>query len=1045
MPTYNTFNVTRVELAGTNLIEASAGTGKTYSIALLVLRLVLEQNVPVNRILMVTFTKAAVAELEIRIRLFIRLAHRAANGAKIAEKSIAEIVQGAIQKTSAEEVNNILQESILLLDELSVKTIHSFCQSSLEEFALEANMRYNPEIVPDSSDSIDLFVNDFWRSKITTLPVNILKEVINQLDRAAIVQGVKDHLGDKVTYGYKPEADYSISDEILKEIEKEMATGDGEQVELIIRKFTDNLKFGAINEILPRIKSYKEEHNLLTYDDMIQKMHDALTNGNGSAFKDQLQQKYEAVFIDEFQDTDKLQYEIFKSAFHSRDSLLFYIGDPKQSIYAFRKADINTYLKATREVDNLFGMNFNFRSSENMIQAMNDFFLPEEGFDTFAYGNDDNDITYKRVESPKSNSKGILKRNNRETNPISIFKVKKKDHVIAPVVAQVAALLNEKEYKIEKEATTRNLVPGDIGILVRYNSDADKIKEALSRVGIPAVTIGDAKVFDSSEASYLLYLLEAFEHLSQGTINKALLSPFTGYDLKQILELDNDQLAEIFRKYRNIWRQSGIMPAIKTFIADFNSRGILLSRESEQGERSIANLYHLTELVHKAESTKKLSPAELISWLHSAINDSSPAEDEYEQRIENDENAVNIVTIHKSKGLQYNVVIAPYLDIKATLRFNVLSWRDPATGAYITGNKNSLPKEKTDLYIEQTNQENRRLLYVAITRSVYKCFIFKLKSMSNTALSPFVDAISNTPKPGISFDECPILPKGYFYSDSAAEKPVYAEAQNFHLAQTNWRKISYSFLAAMHTYHPKPETGNYATDYDRFVFSDLVRGPKTGDLLHFIFENIDFTDDSQWDFVIGEALNQFLPKYKSEFAPFLKQMVSETLNSQMNLNGEEIKLSTIDNARRINELEFDFTVSPFNPSKLKNFAGKDETFAIGPSNELEGMMNGFIDLFFEHNGKYYVLDWKSNFLGDSPDCYTPKKLNEAMNENNYHLQHLIYTSAVDLFLKSRIPDYNFKKHFGGVIYIFLRGVRKGSASGVFTKVPENSIADILKC
>ncbi len=609
MPTYNTFNVNRAELAGTNLIEASAGTGKTYSIALLVLRLVLEKNVPVNRILMVNFTKAAVAELESRIRLFIRLAYRAANGEIITEKSITEIVQGAIQKNSAEEVNKILQESILLLDELSVQTIHSFCQASLEEFALEANMRYNPEIVPDSSDSIDLLVNDFWRSKITTLPVNILKKVVNSLDKETIVQGVKDHLGDKVTYGYNPEADYGVSDEFLSEIENEMATQDEEQVKQSIRKLSDNLKFGAINEILPRIISYKEEHNLLTYDDMIQKMHEALTNDNGSAFKDQLRQKYEAVFIDEFQDTDKLQYEIFKSAFHNRDSLIFYIGDPKQSIYSWRKADINTYLKASREVDNLYGMNFNFRSSESMIHAMNDFFLPEEGFDTFAYGNDDNEITYNRVESPKPNSKGILTHNNRETNPISIFEVDKKDQIIAPVVAQVAALLNGKDYKIEKEASTRNLEPGDIGILVRRNSEAYTIKEALNRVGIPAVTIGDAKVFDSSEASYLLYLLEAFEHLSQGTINKALLSPFTNLNLKQILELDNDQLAEIFRKYRNIWRQSGIMPAIKTFIADFNVRGILLRQESEQGERTIANLYHLTELLHKAESTKKLSPA----------------------------------------------------------------------------------------------------------------------------------------------------------------------------------------------------------------------------------------------------------------------------------------------------------------------------------------------------------------------------------------------------------------------------------------------------
>jgi len=1051
MPTYNTFNINQVKLNGTNLIEASAGTGKTYSIALLVLRLILEKRIPVNQILMVTFTKSAVAELESRIRLFIRLAHRAANGEKIEEKSIEEIVQKAIHESSKDEVSEILQKSILLLDELSVQTIHSFCQSSLEEFALEANMRYNPEIITDASDIVELFVNDFWRSKVTTLPVNILKTLSESLNKANIAQAVKDHLEDKITYGYNPEADYGLSAEYLAETEKTIATGNEEQVKQSTKDLADTLKFAAINEISPRIKRYKDEHNLLTYYDMIRKMHDALISDGGSALKHQLQQKYKAVFIDEFQDTDKLQYEIFKTAFHNSDSVIFYIGDPKQSIYSWRKADINTYLKATGEVDNCYGMNYNYRSSESMIQAMNNFFLPEEGFDTFAFDNNNSEITYKTVESPKPNTKGTLKHRNQETIPISIFEVDKKDQVIAPVVAQVAALLNGKDYKIEKGTSSPNLVPADIGILVRTNPQAQQIKEALSRVGIPAVTIGDAKVFDSSEASYLLYLLEAFENLSQGTINKALLSPFTGLNLKQVLELDNDQLAEIFRKYRNIWRQSGIMPAIKTFIADFNVQGILLNQESEQGERTIANLYHLAELVHKAESTKELSPVELIGWLHGAINDAGAAEDEAEQRIESDENAVNIITIHKSKGLQYNVVIAPYLDLITYSPFDDISWRNPATGAYITGNKKEVGNAEKNLYQEQTNQENRRLLYVAITRAVYKCFIAKVNTVKgpfntkHSALAAFTNALKSNPKPGISFGDCPILPKGYFYSDSKEDKPIYSIAQNFHLAHTNWRKMSYSFLAAEHEYHPKPETGFYATDYDRFVFSDLVRGPKTGDMLHFILENIDFTDDTHWDKVISEALNRFLPKYKSAYSPLLKQLISETVNSQIKLNGDEIKLSTIDNSRRINELEFDFTVSPFSPSKLKRFANNDQTISIGTAQEMEGMMNGVIDLFFEHNGKYYILDWKSNFLGDSPDCYTPDKLNEAMNENNYHLQHLIYTAAVDLFLKSRLPDYDFNKHFGGVIYVFLRGVRKNIDSGIFTTVPENSIADLLKC
>lgn len=1016
MQAYENFDVRQVPLAGTNLIEASAGTGKTYSIALLVLRLILDKGLAVNQILMVTFTKAAVAELESRIRLFIRLAYKSALGEPIGESSIQDIVQTAVAQRSEDEVKRVLQAALLLLDEVAIQTIHGFCQSTLEEFALEANMRYGPEVITDETDVVGRLANDFWRTKVTTLPVAALSMLDPLPDRATLIKGIKDHLEGKVSYGYDPAADYTLPEGALK--------------------------FAAINAVLPRIHAYKEQHNLLTYDDMIRKMHEALANDRGSALRTQLRQKFKAVFIDEFQDTDKLQYEIFKAAFHDADSLILYIGDPKQSIYSWRKADLNTYLRASREVDRLYGMNFNYRSSESMIEAMNDFFLPEAGFDTFACGREENQITYKKVESPRPNNKGQLKKYDEAPSAISIFEVSKSAEVIAPVVAQVTQLLNEKIYAIEKGGVSRPLVPGDIGILVRSNRQASDLKEALSRAGIPAVTIDDTKVFASAEAEFLLYLLEAFNKLSQGAINKALLSPFTGMKLHEILALDPDGLSEVFRKYRNIWRQSGIMPALRAFIADFGVQQLLLSKRSELGERAIANLYHLTELVHKAESTRQYSPAELIAWLHAALNDALPAEDEYEQRIENDENAVNIITIHKSKGLQYNVVIAPYLDLITYTSHNDISWRDPLSGAYMTGNKKEVGAAEKGHYTVQTAQENRRLLYVAITRAVYKCFLVKINtsrgpySTKNSALSAFTDVLKNRPKRHITFEEGPALPPNYAYQKNSEEKPSYATAEHFRLAETNWRRVSFSYLAAEHKYHPKPEQGQFTSDYDRFVFSQLVKGPKTGDMLHYIFEHIDFANDAQWEPVIAEALSQFLPKHRLTYGPMLKQMLEETLNSKIFIGGEEIRLANIQRAHRINELEFDFGVRPFHPAELNGYTNPDETFALGPNYEIEGMMNGLIDLFFEHRGKYYILDWKSNFLGDTPECYGNDKLKEAMKENNYHLQHLIYTAAVDLFLKSRIPDYDFAKHFGGVIYVFLRGTRKGSANGIFTTRPK---------
>lgn len=631
-----------------------------------------------------------------------------------------------------------------------------------------------------------------------------------------------------------------------------------------------------------------------------------------------------------------------------------------------------------------------------------------------------------------------------EDQPITIFEVSRKPEVIDPLVAQVTLLLSKDHYSIEKKDASRSLTPGDIGILVRTNTEALNIKQALAQAGIPAVTIGEAKVFDSPEAEYLLYLLEAFESLSQGAINKALLSPFTGLALDDILKLNIEKAAELFRKYRDLWRQFGVFQAVKAFMADWNVQGLLLSRHTEMGERTIANLYHLTELLHKAENTKKRSSIELIGWLRSAIKGAQPADDEFELRVESDEDAVNIVTIHKSKGLQYQVVIAPYLDMITYNKHEEVSWRDPQTGQYMVGNKKALSPAEKVLWQDQLVQENRRLLYVAITRAVYKCFIFKVNmhkgpySTKKSALAAFVDPLQRISGAPISFEPCPALMSGYFCASSSNRKPTYAEATHFKLADLNWRKMSYSSLSVFHEASPKIHTGDYADEYDQFVFSDLIKGAKTGDMLHFIFEHISFVDATRWDAIIDEALTLFMPRYKETYSGQLRRLISEVLNSPIHLNGDRFQLSSIDDSRRINELEFDFPVPPVPVETIKKYSSPDHPFDIGRHGELEGMMNGKIDLFFEHKGKYYILDWKSNYLGDTPECYAPEKLNQAMNENNYHLQHLIYTAAVDRYLKLRVPNYRFEQHFGGVIYLFLRGVRAGSDNGVFVCKPDQA-------
>jgi len=255
--------------------------------------------------------------------------------------------------------------------------------------------------------------------------------------------------------------------------------------------------------------------------------------------------------------------------------------------------------------------------------------------------------------------------------------------------------------------------------------------------------------------------------------------------------------------------------------------------------------------------------------------------------------------------------------------------------------------------------------------------------------------------------------------------------------------MSYSYLAAGHDKLPKPQGSLYETDYDKFVFNELKKGAQTGDMLHYLFENVDFGNPNRWAIVIDEALVQFMPRYRTDYAPMLLRLLNEVFSANISINGDTFQLSSIGSTKRINELEFDFMVPPTDMEALNQLATPQRMVDVRPIGTKEGVMNGKIDLFFEHNGKYYILDWKSNYLGDTLDCYTPEKLNDAMNESNYHLQYLIYTVAVNKYLKTRLPNYDYDMHFGGVVYLFVRGMRIGEQAGVFVCKPERKQLELL--
>lgn len=1137
---HENFNPVTVELANSNLIEASAGTGKTFSIALLVVRMVIEKNTAISNILMVTFTNAAVAELESRVRAFVRKALKIARTGGYVnneEDPLAIIINNAqnIYHINPDTIIERLHQAEILLDETAVMTIHGFCQKTLAEFSFETQQLFGAiTITPDEFNEILVdHLNEWWRKNITTIDVELLEALLNAgLNRAYLIEGVKKLIGgqklydaenipnnffqhnyqrqlqaqlnsqNKIiedcnetikadlvekfakyqqiicskkesSYEYKAFGEHILNNDIdglANAIEGKLDTGYTAKIfsETIISntklkvatknelkaEFQKQMNWAivvAANYVQQQVERIKSNRGLLSYDDMINNLYTSVKNNpNNEILKNNIRNKYQAVFIDEFQDTDKHQYGIFNQLF-GKNHLLFYIGDPKQSIYAFRKADINTYLRASMEVMNVYRMNTNYRSSESFIYSMNRFFKPQPEFDTFYFADHNNLIDYINVKAPKNKHQKLLLKNNQPTTPFQISRHKQNADIYDAVVGTIMDLLDPAKFCIQANDKKSPVKLSDIGILVRKKSEARELKNCLSAYNIPAITIDDTKVFDSQEAKDILYVLEAVYEINPGHINRALLTQTGGFDKEKLMTSNDEYLLQQFRMYQDTWNTKGAFVMLKQFLADRAFTERLFTENISNAERIISNTFQLIEIIHKIEQRKKYEAKELIQWFKKAIEGKTGEGDEFIQRIESDEDAVKIITIHKSKGLEYNIVLAPFLDFNSGLTSKKpLNYRNQQNGDYYFGTSTIVTDQEINWSITQNEQENRRLLYVAITRARLQCYIFSNNKMKGkSTVQKFLEAL------GVPSDEqaeaigdgwekwiAPEINTTFKLNRSDEQYAInYAIANNFTLLQPNWKKTSYSALSAEHTAtsHSKLNV-NIQDKYDHFIFKELRKGAHTGNLLHYVFENISFNKPQYWSSIVEKALLRLSavsnPNYVNQIVEMLTQVMQVQIPvHQMNEDNQPFSLSELSWENRLTELEFDFPMRPFSTQQIMNLSTATVPFYLKTYDEIEGIMNGKIDLFFKMHDKYYILDWKSNHIGDTVEDYTADKVAEAMRENNYHLQYHLYTVAASKYLKQCLPNFDYEKYFGGVIYLFVRGVRKGKDAGIFLTKP----------
>lgn len=1084
------FIVTTVELQGSKLIEASAGTGKTYSVGILVLRLLVEKQIPLDKILMVTFTKAAVAELESRIRKFVRLAYKFASGKEIKENTIEAVVG-----IPDEEKRSLLRGAVQSLDNLSVMTINGFCQKTIDEFTFETNQSFDYEVVTDDSLILDELVNVYRREVVNTIEdfewfkkINsylrfdkmsgVLRKCLEEKDFLDIDLTQKQNIND--TISQSKDALDILKEQVLLNFNKIQTTKVDGRSKLsknrdypeqflpvfiqdccFANKYTSEFAFlfepygrnyaenyqkvehsfytTFINSAKATIQRIKLEKGYISYADQIRTIHNALEN---TVFKEKLAQKYDAVFIDEFQDTDKHQYEIFSQVF-AETSIVFYIGDPKQSIYGWRSADLDTYKSARKSVDgSVFSMNKNYRSTKEMIDALNVLLNPDDGFNMF----EDDDIRYINVGQGASGL-GEMRDHGEAVNPITIWTLDDNDFETNNLaVAQEIFRLLSDDIKIDG----RKITPGDIGVLVRDNKEGDAIKKALGRLNIPSVKRDEAKVLKSDESGMIKYLLKAVISPNRGDINRALHSLYFGFSTQDLRTIDDEKHIELFIGLRKILKEEGVYTMISSFLSNYGIRAHCM--KDVFGQRVLTNINQIAEILHKIEKKSKYTPDELLVWMERS---SDEGEEEFEQRVESDEDAVQISTIHKAKGLEYNIVFAPSLSMipkkKLLENGNINEFKKDGDYCF-TLNYNGLSDDDKNNFDSQKEQENRRLIYVALTRAVYKCYISlvpriygRAKALVPSSLSEITDHY----KDNSDLIDIKPLPKNDFVKvnelyEPLAIKPVFSPKTIPEIEIKNIFGIhSFSALSKVHLAAPfeKVEMGD-KENYDQFIFQYLGRGASVGTALHSIFELLDFNDPGKWNQTLQDASKYYPNIIKEDSLHLFNQLVGHIMKTELNCREEKFSLQKVKNGQKLPELEFYFSMDNVNKAQINKILG-DEADLEGEV-DIQGLMHGFIDLFFEHNGRYYILDWKSNHLGNKLEEYNEVGLSNSMKGNNYNLQYYIYTVALKRYLEKKLPGFDYERHFGGVIYLFLRGVRSDSTTGVFYAKPELQQIDELE-
>ncbi|RUO63567.1 exodeoxyribonuclease V subunit beta [Pseudidiomarina insulisalsae] len=1198
-------------LRNSHLIEASAGTGKTYTIAALYLRLVLghdpqdEGQQEAGRrmksppeILVVTFTDAATEELRDRIRARLTEAAAFFRSETDAEDQLLSGLRAAYAPADWPAQARILELAAQQMDEAAVSTIHGWCNRMLSEHAFASGSLFTQTLNTDNSLLWQQAAQDYWRTFIASLSnaeldkFSLLTRIFKTPDaivarcrelqhvraqgdpqgltiidsylqakrelqeqfhdphtwRAALedfqqhfvaqigdsvkVDGRKlrrDHLNgwlakiaEWITELEAPEhqaplfpeltssAQARLTPEGLHAVCKTPLQPEHLQLPQLLAELAQTIAAlpdpepavlrHAANWLQLRFRLLQQQRAEIGFDDMLTRLRDALREDDGRLAA-QLRQQFPIAMIDEFQDTDPVQYEIFDRIYQidatPEGTAIFLIGDPKQAIYSFRNADIFTYLQARRATTGRHHtLGTNFRSTTQMVNSINELFSRAEespqGAFRFKKPDGSNEMPFYRVaanglkkefvvQGDRQKALGILNLSGMTGNNAEL------DNAISEAFAEyIVTLLNDSEtgFLTRDSGELQRVQPQDIAILVSTGYQAQLVRQALRKRQLRSVYLSERdSVFAGRVALELYTLLNACAYPRDPRRLRGVLGcELLGLNLAEIEQINADELrwdefAVRFSDYHETWQRRGVLAMLQQLLHDFGVPARLLSQD--HGERELTDLLHLAELLQQqaqhVEGVHGLLRF-LLEHIDQAQQDNNRASNaELQVRLESDAELIQVVTIHKSKGLQYPLVFLPFVSRgrdDSRMQFPQ-RYHDAEGKLAIVFDKDD--EEAVARVKEEAFAEELRKLYVATTRAQYATFIAVAgyNKLANSALHYlFSDGAEDNATPDFSLGE---------YS---CDLPAVAEAlSHYRPPMTTGQSFDYRTLPAGFGFKPWWMASYSALRYGEWVAEEapqeanlkegrhdappelpqqpvadsihgFPRGAEAGTFLHELLENAateGFGRVGQSAVQCQAWLNEQLRHSSDEMQQqALHNWLYDYLHTPFSLGDDSVAVKLAELQRYQAEPEFWFPAREVSAAQLDalvcQYVLPDKSRPRVLERELNGMLKGFIDLVFEWRGTYYVADYKSNYLGPDASAYTSEAMEHKILESRYDLQFVLYTLALHKLLKSRLGKaYDYDQHVGGSLYLFLRGYQAQSKGAFYYRPPRELIERLEEC